>query len=362
MPHRSLIDIAGGLLPYRYATRLFKGAISGRTANLGDIEAFLLANIVPIRAPMVLISQVQRSGGTLLGQLFDSHPQLAAFPDELRLGEADDVWPQIAGDLGDEESFRTLFDSKIVGMLSKGFAKGGRDPVRHPLFVVPRLQYVLFKQLRKSQPSNDLRGLFDAYFTSYFNAWLNYRGSLADARWVTAFAPRLADKAENVAAFFEIYPDGRLVQIIRDPRTWFPSAKNHRTTRLRDKATEEILAEWRKSAGTMLENKAKYGNRVVVLRFEDLVGRTEQTMRALADELQIAWADSLLTPSFNGEPVRANSSFSVERAGVITTPLDRAAMVSEAERKLVDETCLGLYETAAAKALSPQGQRAARAS
>ena len=32
-------------------------------------------SLVPVREPLVLISQVQRSGGTLLSQLFDGHPE-----------------------------------------------------------------------------------------------------------------------------------------------------------------------------------------------------------------------------------------------------------------------------------------------
>ena len=40
----------------------------------------------PVTSPLVLISQVQRSGGTLLSQLFDGHPELHAHPHELKIG------------------------------------------------------------------------------------------------------------------------------------------------------------------------------------------------------------------------------------------------------------------------------------
>ena len=42
-----------------------------------------LRHLRPVTEPLVLISQVQRSGGTLLSQLFDMHPQCHAHPDEL---------------------------------------------------------------------------------------------------------------------------------------------------------------------------------------------------------------------------------------------------------------------------------------
>ena len=48
---------------------------------MGEIEEYhelcraRLDHVVPVREPLVLISQIQRSGGTLLSQLFDGHPE-----------------------------------------------------------------------------------------------------------------------------------------------------------------------------------------------------------------------------------------------------------------------------------------------
>ena len=43
-----------------------------------------LDHLVEVREPLVLVSQVQRSGSTLLGQLFDAHPECHAHPYEIR--------------------------------------------------------------------------------------------------------------------------------------------------------------------------------------------------------------------------------------------------------------------------------------
>ena len=43
----------------------------------------------------MLISQVNRSGGTLLSQLFDGHPACHVHPGELLLNRPKDVWPQL---------------------------------------------------------------------------------------------------------------------------------------------------------------------------------------------------------------------------------------------------------------------------
>src|SRR5687767_14274884 len=50
--------------------------------------------LVPVREPMVLISQIQRSGGHLLNSLLDGHPQLHVHPWEIQIGHPGKAeWP-----------------------------------------------------------------------------------------------------------------------------------------------------------------------------------------------------------------------------------------------------------------------------
>ena len=55
-------------------------------SHLEKLYRISLENMIPITAPIALISQIQRSGGTLLSQLFDGHPEIYAHPDELKIG------------------------------------------------------------------------------------------------------------------------------------------------------------------------------------------------------------------------------------------------------------------------------------
>ena len=125
----------------------------------------------------------------------------------------------------------------------------------------------------------DQRTILDYYFTAYFSAWLNYQGTLEQRR-VTAFAPRFARRGVSVAAYFESYPDGRLIQIVRDPKTWYPSAKHHDD---RAPAEPNPMSFCRHGANrheSIVRNKACFGDRVIVsCAFEVLVGRIEPTMR-----------------------------------------------------------------------------------
>ena len=91
--------------------------------------------------------------------------------------------------------------------------------------------------------------------------------------------------------FFEVYPDGRLISLIRDPKNWFPSALRHGPKFYGD--IKLAILQWNESAQAMLRNKELYGDRIRLLKFEDLVGDTEAVMRYLQNfsisNLKISW-------------------------------------------------------------------------
>jgi hypothetical protein len=55
-------------------------------SHLESLHGSCIDHIRPVTSPLVLISQIQRSGGSLLSQLLDGHPELDAHPHELKIG------------------------------------------------------------------------------------------------------------------------------------------------------------------------------------------------------------------------------------------------------------------------------------
>ena len=347
----------------RYHERTMKLALAGRIANLDDAAMFLREGAIRLKLPLVIISQVQRSGGTLLSQLLDGHPALCAYPQELKFDFPEaDSWPELDPARSADWNFSRLFDRNFPQQVRRGFTKGDRNVTRHPFMLMSHVQYDLFQHLFGTQRASTARDIFDHFFTAFFNAWLNYQGSLEKKSWITAFAPRLAHHETHVSHFFSDYSDGRLIQVLRDPRTWYPSAKNHAKSAMSSKGIEYIIERWQTSAESMLRNRSRYGDKVIIVRFEDLVGRTEDTMRALSHKFDIAWDAILAEPTFNGKPIRANSSFAVETGGIIQAPLRREALLSAEDRELIDRYCLDLYDKVAAEALSFSKEAPIRAS
>ncbi len=334
----------------RDRARKIEDALAGRIATLSDIEDFVLTHPVRLNAPLVLISQVHRSGGTLLSQLFDGHATVAAHPHELKIGHPTyEDWPSHDPAPGPEKIFQMMFEAYTIGMVRSGFIKGRQESTRHPFFIVPQLQHKLFRRLWDTWSPANRRDVLDHFFTAYFNAWLNYQGSLEQKRWISAFAPRLADHEASVASFFECYPDGRLVQIVRDPWNWLPSAKHH-DEKASTQPPEILLEPWCRSGESIIRNKAQFGDKVIVLRFEDLVGRTEATMHQLGEILGIEYNSSLCVPTFNSHPMKANSSFAVGGSGIIDEPLARRKMLSAEEEEAIEKLCEPLYKKVVAEA------------
>jgi hypothetical protein len=299
-----------------------------------------LAHLVPVHEPLVLVSQIQRSGGTLLSQLFDGHPEVHAHPHELKIGHPREAnWPAI--DVADPAgTFERLFEKKALTHLLEGYRKpgaredetvGGYDVF--PFVFLPRLQKAIFDA--QAADASTERDVLDAYFTSYFNAWLdNQNLYTGPKKAVTGFTPRLAMDPENRDRFFAAYPDGRLVAIVRDPQSWWASASRYSPRRFPD--VEAALPLWRASTEAALDQ------RVVAVTYERLIGQTEAVMAGLAERVGIAMSQLLLQPTFNGRPIRANSAEQVARHGVL----------GERERRpadpLVAELAGDLYERAEA--------------
>ncbi len=101
----------------------------------------------------------------------------------------------------------------------------------------------------------------------------------------------------------------------------------------------------------MVRNRRHYGDRVIILSFEDLLGGTEVTMRALARELGIEYDQTLLEPTFKGQTMKANSSFPVEQVGLIAAPLERTGSLSADEQQLIERECRSLYDDLARQTL-----------
>jgi hypothetical protein len=312
-----------------------------------------IKHAVRVHEPLLLVSQLQRSGGTLLSQLLDSHPEVHAHPQELHTGHPKQrFWPDLPLGGDARHWFEILREAPAEKHFREGYRKyskneqGAEHKRTLPFILPPVLQQAIFERCIGERPVTGSRDIFDAYMTSYFNAWLdNHNLYTGPKRWITGFAPRIVLEHRSVEGFFETYPDGMLVSIVRDPRSWYGSARRHAELGTPSKkraygAVESGVALWCQTAEAMLAAKAARPDRVYLISFEDLLGDTERTMRSLALAAGIEFRPSLLEPTFNGMPIVSNTGFEVTGEGVRTEPLVRyrETLTTEQQAFIEDQT------------------------
>jgi hypothetical protein len=326
-------------------------APTDKQSEYRNLMASCLKHARPITAPLALISQIQRSGGSMLSQLFDGHPEVHAHPHELKIGYPKKfAWPQLDLDEKPQKWFLLLFEDIVLTHMKEGYKKLKKEKITHPFAFLPGLQQQLFLNHLKSIDQIRLRDIYDAYMTSYFGAWLNnsnfHRGV---KKFVLGFTPRFAMRRENMTGFFEIYPDGKLISIVRDPKNWYPSAMRHKPNIYPDVRT--AIDQWLASVHATLWNQEMFGERMCIIRFEDLIAATEAVMRHLCYFLGIDFDPILLNPTFNRSPIRANTSFELEKEKIVASTLSRHQTLTRSEKEMIISMTAEAYEWVLSKAV-----------
>ncbi|NWG24072.1 MAG: sulfotransferase [Pseudorhodoplanes sp.] len=326
----------------RYRYRRYFAAVKGRAANVEALLKRVASSYRKIDLPLVMISQVERSGGSMMAQLFDGHPQILAHPHELKIGYPDKrIWPPT--DIANiDEQFRVLFELNTINFFEEGYFKGKHNPQRINFFLMPQLQRAIFEAELAGREKRTGRDVLDAYFTSYFNAWLNLRNRIEDAKLITGFVPMMAADESNMDQFWSVYPDGYLISVIRSPLSWYPSF-----VKLKGGTVETVAARWNSSTEGTIRERARRKDRTIVLRFDDVVKNTEAAMRLVCRRIGLDFHPSLVSPTFNQEPIGSNSVFGQTEPGVVTAaPAQRESLLSDAERDYLNAHCMPLYKRA----------------
>jgi hypothetical protein len=314
-------------------------------SHLEDILHICLKHIAPLTTPLAMISQVPYSGGSLLNRLFDGHSKIHAYPGTLIPGNfTKNSWPPIDLVRKPEDWLKIIsnhFDLKAFRIGFKPVEKG--SPIIPHMFL-PVLQERIFLKYLATLSTIKTRDVFDAWMTACFGAWLNYQNHGHDKKFVTALAPGLAKQSENVENFFEIYPEGRLIALVRDPAQWFVAVSGHDPKTYGN--TEWTINRWKESVRAVLKTRKKFDDRVCFIKFENLIGRTESVMRYLAEFLGISYQDILLKPTFNGVPIQPANGPISDNSDAKLESFTESITLNEDQRVFIEKMTVADYQSA----------------
>ena len=301
--------------------------------------------------PLVLISQIQRSGGTLTSQLLDGHPAVLMHPHELHIGRPQKWdWPQLDPSQSPNEWLPLLYEKRLEQFYGVGYVKAGSNPHAqkevHPFNFDPQFLVQAFNAFCQHAEIKTQRDILNCYFSAFFAAWDDI--TVPDAvGCVAAFCPRVLMYRESADRLLADYPDGFVLSSIRDPRTWFASSSRHSAEAYPE--VETAIDLWMSSTQQILERQRSSDGRVIAFTYEDLVTDTKGVMTQVAAKIGLPYDPILEMPTYLGRPILSNSSYAKDSYGVSKSSLETHKTLSGVDLAYIEKMAMPMYEEARAQ-------------
>lgn len=303
--------------------------------------------------PLLLITQLHRSGGTLFSQLLDGHSAIQAHPHELFIGKPEKWdWPMLADKLADPAAvFTSLQEEKIAAIGAGGLfikpgsnkaAKGQEVPFTYSVDRHREIFTSLYQQaLAKSQ-----RFAIQLYLDTFFLAWPEYKASGRE-RFVSCFLPHIVMHDGSMLRLFTDFPDLLLVNLIRRPDTWLASLVNHISLDLSDQIQViKNLERWRASVKRILILHENPSVRSFATSYEALVSDPRSELERFCAFSGLTFEPIMLLPTVGGFPVLPNSSYRHSSSGINKESLALRQPLSEAVAQIINDRYLPVYAKA----------------
>jgi hypothetical protein len=256
-----------------------------------------------------------KSGTSLLRAMLDSHPQLVVFPEETKFFRQ--VLPALAGLEGPQAA------AAVEDRLLRVFQWNTAAPVPSQAGFADRdyshldFDQVLasYRRLLGSWQGDPVR-LLPLAILAYGEA--SGRLKPETRRWVEK-SPYNERHAERI---FAVWPEALCLHLVRDPRDNYSSYRRKHP----DWSPAVFAESWRQSTRLGWKNQRRFGpDRYRMLRYEDLIVRTDESIDGIIRFLGIDDADTLRVPTRDGRVWMGNSMFGDAFADIDRRPVGRYA-------------------------------------
>ncbi len=280
----------------------------GNVGNFADVAGFNRRGL--------FIGGCPKSGTTLLLALLDGHPELAVFPEETHFLEEGGKYAALGDFPGKlrhllkHSGLRLLEQERLAPVHDAcGLEAGNYLGFDHPRFNRLAEDFV-------DRPwMNDSLLLSEMIRAYVVTMGCNWRDCV---RWVEK-TPSNVSYADDL---FRLFPEAKLIQIVRDPRAVFASRRRRLKNRYGCHAkAHRLVREWNQSSRRIpqLRNRP---DRYLVVRYEDLVHRSHPVLEEICQFAGIEFRPTLLEPTRAGRQWRGNPTFCGAFSGIDPRPVD----------------------------------------
>lgn len=297
----------------------------------------------------IFIGGINRSGGSLLARLFDGHPDVATYPYPIGFPRDNNIYPifeSFAGIPSTVPSYDPAGNKNIFKLLdipeekSKVVLKWGKetsDPIgirknyfEHNFYDKVKTDFD-FDKFKKSfnefgKKAQNIVELYEARHKAYFLAWDN--GKYDQNKKYIVLQTSSGLYLTNADKYFEEFKDSTFIHPVRDVMGYIGSEKTRLARRyygsrrfsyprfpnflvktFRNYDLEAQIRAWMVAITRVALLQEKYGayNRFIVYRNENLLNKTEETMRSICEKIGLNYHPILLKPTIAEQPWSGNS-------------------------------------------------------
>ncbi len=287
---------------------------------------------------VIFVGGVSRSGTSLFSQLFDGHPQVMAFSDEvqfLKLAPKLKRWrndPEqylwhILGRPYDWDEMKKLpLETKIDPEVNLKFY-GPWEAIRRSSGDLPGDQSRIYEMIENGATAKEL----------FLTLAEIYARCVADHETPDIILEKTPGNEFQFRRYRAYFPKTRFVHLVRDPFDNLRSRVARQGNIVADKINWPGLVnmsfEWKRSLLCGLKNFQLAPKEYRMVRYEDLIADPETVLTELCEFLQIEYHDCLLRQTRNGgrDLVSNCGHEGIHRSGGV---IDKKALAIDANRTL----------------------------
>lgn len=299
---------------------------------------------------LLMVASYMETAGNTLQRHLDGHKNLISAPFETQIGTkySSNIltpfyhfrysWPVIPTNLTPREVFNLFFDEE-----TKTYT---RTPDRSKfkdcgMIMDETLRYGAFLdalQLKSGDfifaenfVSFSRRDYIEAYYRAMADSWQNRNRSQLQTYYVGYYPLATVD----ADPFFNDFPDGHMIHIIRNVISGFADTKK----RPFPLSLVNYANGWNITQLYAAKYKRKYPDHFHIIRYEDLVVDKRETLEPILNNIGLPWDEICAYPSWNGKKMDSIFPWGTIKQATTESNLATAAELSVEERVAICLEC-----------------------
>jgi hypothetical protein len=301
----------------------------------------------------IFILGAHKSGTSLLRSIFDGHPDLCVLPIETHCFPILSRWVRYpfqrtpAVSLTEEE-----VASRAIDWIRRSNVSHDpqADSIPAGIFDVERFSEHLRESLsRRNENSLDAREFISIYFESIAES-----ADLESLQGNLRVVEKSVENAEFALDFSQMYPGAHFIHIIRNPYSNIVSLRNYKSQGSQfPYLGPSILAIY--ESYYFQHRNIHIIDKYKVIKYENLVSSPKEVVTGLCDFLNLEFCETLLKPTYMGDPWSGNSTTDSEFTGISSERLnDWKEHITALECALINKNLEHVVEKFYSKVEIPQ--------